>query len=347
MKILRFIFFPIAFIYWVITSVRNRFYEKGIMKSSKFGVPVINVGNLNMGGTGKTPHVEYLIRLLQDNHKVATLSRGFGRKQRGFIIADENSTAEQIGDEPLQYYRKFGDRVIVSVEADRVLGAMDLFREHEDIEVLLLDDAFQHRKIFAGVNILLTDYSDPYYKDFILPVGNLRESRSGKKRADIIIVTKCPQDLTEEDKTRMKLRIKPENHQKIFFSKIRYGDVVDFKGNQLSLDGKKVVVVTGIANPTPLIEKISANTEIIQHFKFGDHHKFKATELKEIHNLFNKFAHENSVIVTTEKDAMRLMSPELMECIKDYPWCYQRIEVKIDEEDAFNKLILNYVEENN
>ena len=199
MKIFRILFLPITIIYGAITILRNGFYRVGIFKSSKFSIPIISVGNLSMGGTGKTPHTEYLIRLLKDRYALFTLSRGFGRKERGFIIADENSTARQIGDEPLQYYKKFGKEIGVAVEANRVMGVMDICRIHPETQLVLLDDAYQHRAIYAGLSILITTYSEPFYADFLLPVGNLRELRHGKNRANVIIVSKCP-TLTDSEK---------------------------------------------------------------------------------------------------------------------------------------------------
>lgn len=299
-----------------------------------------------MGGTGKTPHVEYLIRLLKDEYKVATLSRGFGRKERGFFIADENSSADQIGDEPLQYYKKYGDQVVVSVEANRVLGAMDLFREHPEINVLLLDDAYQHRAILPSLNILLTDYNHPFYNDFILPVGNLREGRSGKSRADIVLVTKCI-DLSEEEKKTIIKRIKLGNDQHIFFSSIHYGPAFSFDQKQIQINDRDVILVTGIANPKPLLEHVSSKCNILKHFNYQDHHKFRPDELQEIHSIFDKFAQQDPLIVTTEKDAMRLLSKDLESVVSAYPWCYQTIEVEIDNKEQFDNLIKKHVEENN
>lgn len=316
------------------------------MKSSKFSAATINVGNLSMGGTGKSPHIEYLIRLLKDSNSVATLSRGFGRSVRGFQIADDSSTAASIGDEPLQFYKKYGHEIRVAVEANRVLGAMDLFRQHPEINTLLLDDAYQHRAIHAGLNILLTDYSHPYYSDFILPVGNLRESKIGKKRADIIVVTKCP-ELSDDEKERIRIKCKPLSHQSFYFSSIVYGDLVDFKTNSaIQLEGRKLILVTGIAKTKPLENYLASKAELLHHFKYNDHHKFRTSELKEIHNLFDKFAKDKPLIVTTEKDAMRLLSDELSAEVSSYPWAYQSISVKIDRADAFDKEVLEYVENN-
>lgn len=316
------------------------------MKSSKFGVPVINVGNLSMGGTGKTPHVEYLIRLLKDDYKLATLSRGFGRKERGFIIASDQSSADQIGDEPLQYYKKYGNQVVVSVEANRVLGAMDLFRQHPEIEVLLLDDAYQHRAILPSFNILLTDHEHPFYRDFILPVGNLRESRSGKNRADVIIVTKCP-DLSDIQKENLIRKIRPHSNQTVLFSKLNYQDVIDFTGAKVDVAGRNIILVTGIASSKPLVEYLESKAMILRHFNYPDHHKFRPSELQEIHNIFDKFAEQEPLIVTTEKDAMRLLSDELKTEIDKRPWCYQSIQVEIDNKELFDNLIKKHVKENN
>lgn len=316
------------------------------MKSSKFGPPAICVGNLSMGGTGKTPHVEYLIRLLKNDYKLATLSRGFGRRERGFFIANDESDAMQIGDEPMQYYTKYGKEVVVAVEADRVLGAMDLYRQHEDIDVLLLDDAYQHRKIHAGMNILLTDYSAPFYSDFILPVGNLRESRSGKNRADLIVVTKCP-DLEQKQKDAIEKRISPSEDQQVFFSQIKYGQCFGFGGEEIEIANRNLILVTGIAKAQPLVDHLSKTNQILHHFNYADHHKFKGVELDEIHKLFSKFADQNPLILTTEKDAMRLLIPELKPKLDMKSWAFQSIEVEVDRKEEFDKAIKQYVKENN
>ena len=311
-------------------------------------MPIINIGNLSMGGTGKTPHTEYLIRLLQDKYKVATLSRGFGRKEYGFKIADENSTALSIGDEPLQYFKKYGDKISVAVESNRVHGVMDLCREKEDVNLILLDDAYQHRSIHAGLTILITDYSHPFYSDFILPVGNLREFRIGKKRADIIVVSKCP-DFKKLDKKSIIEKIKPTQGQSVFFSRIKYGQIMalDNLSSFDDLTGQKIILVTGIANSDSLKSHLSEKNEILHHFNFNDHHKFSQNDLVEIHNLFDKFASPETILLTTEKDAMRLLSKPFEGELKKYPWYYQTIEIAIDEKEKFDKLILDYAEKNN
>ena len=323
------------------------FYRVGIFKSSRFSLPIINVGNLSVGGTGKTPHTEYLIRLLADQNKVFTLSRGFGRKERGFIIADENSTARQIGDEPLQYYKKFGSKIGVAVDANRVTGVMDICRNHPETDLILLDDAYQHRAIHAGLNILVTDYSSPFYNDFMLPVGNLRELRMGKNRADIIVVSKCP-NFDSIDKEKIIRKIGPKENQKVFFSRIKYAEVFSLKNAQekIELRGKKIILVTGIAKSKPLYEYLEKENSILHHFDFNDHYDFKENDITQIHNLFDKFAGEKPVIITTEKDAMRLWNNSISATLESYPWFCQSIEIELDNASEFNQIVNQYVEKN-
>lgn len=345
MKIWRFLLFPFALIYGAITSFRNGLYQIGLFKSSKFSLPLINIGNLSMGGTGKTPHTEYLIKLLQKDYKLVTLSRGFGRKERGFILGDDNSSARQIGDEPFQYLRKFGHKIGVAVDANRVEGVMEICRNKPDTKVILLDDAFQHRAIQAGFSILITPYDDPFFNDFIVPVGRLRESRRGKTRANVLIVSKCP-SFEQINKADFIRKIRPNKNQKVFFSKINYGQAQSVKNadQYCDLNGKKIIVVTGIANPTSLIRFLQEKNTILKHFEFADHYNFRPTDILTIHNLFGKFAHEEVIIVTTEKDAMRLLAPDLKAELDSFPWFYQPIEVQIDEAHVFNQMIIEYVE---
>jgi tetraacyldisaccharide 4'-kinase len=344
MKFLRFLLFPIALIYGLITWIRNGFYRKGIFKASKFSVPIINVGNLSMGGTGKTPHTEYLIRLLKSQTKLVTLSRGFGRRERGFILADETANARKIGDEPFQYYRKFKKDIHVAVDANRVMGVMDICRNLPETELILLDDAFQHRAIQPGLNILITPLSSPYYQDYLFPVGNLRELRSGMKRADIIVVSKCG-SFNSLNKSEISTKLKVQPHQHIFYSKVNYGALHALNGNEIinQLKGRAIILVTGIANPKPLVAFLEKNNRIIKHFNFNDHHNFKIAEIAGIHNIFDKFASENPLIVTTEKDAMRLISAEFSTEIEHFPWFFQTIEVEIEEKEKFDKIIFEYV----
>ena len=219
-KLIRYLLFPLSLLYGLITLARNVLFDFSILKSSSFDIPTILVGNLSAGGTGKTPHVEYLIQLLKDNHKIATLSRGYGRKSNGFVLANQNSTAQDIGDEPLQFFHKFPE-ITVAVDAKRVQGIIELMSQNNPPEIILLDDAFQHRAFSAGFSILLTDVNSLFFNDFMLPTGNLRESSRGRSRADAIVVTKCSSDLTEAEKNKIELKINTPNIP-IFFSQIDY-----------------------------------------------------------------------------------------------------------------------------
>ncbi|MBK6950569.1 MAG: tetraacyldisaccharide 4'-kinase [Crocinitomicaceae bacterium] len=347
MQIIRFLLFPFALIYGFIVLLRNFFYDSRFFKSSRFSMPIICVGNLSMGGTGKTPHTEYLIRLLKDKYKVATLSRGFGRKERDFRIADNHATALNLGDEPLQYHLKFKDEITVAVEANRVHGVMDICLQKPETNLILLDDAYQHRAIHAGFNILLTSYNEPFYTDFMVPLGNLREFRAGKKRADVVIVTKCP-DFGKINKAEIAARLKLLPAQRLFFSRINYGKLISLKDASAleNSSGNQIVLVTGIANSKTLVDQLSINNEILHHFNYRDHHTFSVSDLTEIHNLFDKFASPQTILVTTEKDAMRLIKSEFEKTLKNYPWYYQEIQVELDNSAEFDKLILEYAEKN-
>ena len=346
-RFFKFFLFPFGLIYWCITSFRNTLFNLKVKRSLTFSLPIINVGNLSMGGTGKTPHVEMLVNLLKGSNKIAILSRGYGRKVYGFQIANDQSTANSIGDEPFQYYRKYGSEVAVVVDADRVNGVSEICLQVPDTEIVLLDDAFQHRNIKPGFNILLTDINTPFYNDWILPVGTLRESKKGKNRADIIIVTKCEQNISEIAKSDIRKKIHLLNHQKLFFSHIKYGDIHPLTNfNKLSNDQKSIILITGIARAKPLLNHLSKSYKVIQHFEYMDHYQFKEKDIAEIHNLMTKFASEKPVIITTEKDAMRLLNKDLKKCIEGKPWYFQEIEVVLDRQKEFSQIIENYVQEN-
>lgn len=339
--ILRYILFPVSLIYGGITFVRNKLYDWGVLKSSSFDVKTILVGNLSAGGTGKTPHIEYLIRLLSDEYRLATLSRGYGRKTQGFILANTHSTASDIGDEPLQFFQKF-EQVKVAVSAKRVTGIMELMIQ-EDPEVILLDDAFQHRQLKAGLSILLMDFNAPFYKDFMLPTGYLREFASGKKRADIILVTKCPQGLSQKEKDTIRMRINAESIP-IYFSTIVYGKPVSLFGSSSELldQSKRIVVVTGIANPAPFHNHMATWKKEITSLTYPDHHPFSPKDVNRIIGVYNQ--HPDTVILTTEKDAMRLKD---FNELAELPLFYLPIEVQlVEEEDEFSHLIHNYVRNN-
>jgi tetraacyldisaccharide 4'-kinase len=299
MNFLRKILFPLAFLYWLITYIRNLLYDKGIFKSYSFDIPIIAVGNLSVGGTGKTPQIEYLIRLLSDKYKVAVLSRGYKRTTEGFILADEKATASSIGDEPFQFYSKFPN-IQVAVDANRKNGIENLSRLSNKPDVILLDDAFQHRKVKAGFYILLTAYDDLFCDDYILPFGNLREPSSGKKRADMIIVTKCPKDLSElaQQKIREKLKVK----QQVFFTTIQYDDFVFGNDSQLlvsEIQSESKVLVAGIAKPKLFFDFLKNEKD--ETLVFPDHHHFSKQDCEQIRAKAN-----GRKIITTEKDFVRL-----------------------------------------
>ena len=334
MKFLRIILFPFTIVYGCITSIRNWMFDNGIFKSNSFDLPIIAVGNLSVGGTGKTPQIEHLIRLLSQHYRVATLSRGYKRKSEGFILADETVTAAILGDEPFQFYQKF-PKIQVAVDADRSNGIRQLLSQKTKPEIILLDDAYQHRKVKAGLYILLTSYGDLYSNDFILPTGNLRESRSGAKRATIIIVTKCPANLSapEQDEIKQKLNLKTD--QELFFTFIDYDTRVYSERETLEVadvKNQKKLVVAGIAKPTPFFDFITSNQD--KCLTFPDHHDFSESDIAVIQERAQRLK-----IITTEKDYVRLMNTVLV------PQLYY-LPIKssfITNQNQFDSIILAYV----
>jgi tetraacyldisaccharide 4'-kinase len=301
MLFLRKLLLPFSLLYWLITALRNLLYNAGIFKSYSFALPVIAVGNLSTGGTGKTPQTEYLIRLLANNYRVATLSRGYKRKSKGFVLADADSNADILGDEPYQFYSKF-DNISVAVDADRKNGIGQLLAHTPKPQVILLDDAYQHRRVKAGFYILLTAYGDMYADDYILPAGNLRESRSGAKRANAIIVTKCPPGLSAEAQDKITLKLNPQPRQKVYFTSIEYHTTLYSSVGTLDINQVKAqtkVLVAGIAKPEPFFEYLKGENDIIK--SYPDHHDFTPAEIAELNTLA-----QEKMIVTTEKDYMRL-----------------------------------------
>ncbi|WGD33710.1 tetraacyldisaccharide 4'-kinase [Olleya sp. YS] len=332
MKLLRIILFPIVPIYYVVTWIRNVMYDKGLKQSKQYDLPIICVGNLSAGGTGKTPMVEYLIRVLKDDAKLATLSRGYGRQSEGFVLADANANAETLGDEPFQFYNKFSENILVAVDANRQEGISKLLDTNAKPEVILLDDAFQHRKVKAGLNILLTTYTNLYTRDIVLPTGNLREPKSGAKRADLIVVTKCPVNLSATEKKNIIAEIQPLNHQQVFFSTIVYSDAVVCESNTIKLTKlKNFKLVTGIANAKPLVEFLRGCSLNFEHVAFKDHHAFSAKEIEYIATF--------DCIVTTEKDYMRLKDNAALKG-KLY---YLPIHLEIDKAEQFDAVVKSFI----
>ena len=338
---------PFSGLYWIGTSVRNLFYNIGMMRSSSFKIPIINVGNLSVGGTGKSPHIMYLIDLLKDEKLIATLSRGYGRKTKGFLIANYSSKVYDIGDEPMQFFQRFKNRILIAVCEDRAFGAQKLI-DHYNAEAILLDDAYQHRGIKAGFNILLTDYNNPYYKDFLLPAGDLRESRSGVRRADIIIVTKCPDRISEEKHKEISKKIKLRSHQQLFFSKIVYDNKLIGKLDNVDKSTWKnlnVILVTGIAKTDGLVKFAEENFANVLHLEYPDHHNFSQSEIEYIYKRYEDTEGRkrfDKIIMTTEKDFMRLMEESM---IKDDLY-YIPIRIEINDKEKFNQTILEYVGKN-
>jgi tetraacyldisaccharide 4'-kinase len=334
MKFLRLLLFPFAAIYYLVTAIRNFFYDTGIFKSHAFTIPVIAVGNLSTGGTGKTPQTEYLIRLLSGTYNLATLSRGYGRKTKGYILADETATAQTIGDEPYQFFSKFKS-IRVAVDANRVAGIENLLSLSPKPEVIILDDAYQHRRVKAGFYILLTAYGDIYAHDFILPAGNLRESSAGASRADVIVVTKCPPTLTEAEQQKITAKLKPKPGQQVFFTCIAYDDFVYSGNGQMSVEALKnvaKVLVAGIAKPQPFYEYLKGADDAIK--TYPDHHEFTETEINELNALA-----KNNIIVTTEKDFMRLQGRLPQDRLYYLP-----IKSRfLSRGDDFDKTIIHYV----
>ncbi len=348
-NLLRKTLFPFAILYGFITSIRNFLFDKGILKSYSFDVPIIAVGNLSVGGTGKTPQIEYLIRLLSPKYKVATLSRGYKRQSKGFVLADSSSNAGILGDEPFQFYTKFKN-IQVAVDADRKNGIEQLLSQTNKPDVILLDDAFQHRKVKAGFYILLTSYGDLYSDDFMLPLGNLRESRNGAKRANIIIVTKCPATLSLDEQSKIKRFLlrrtrgqspnwrsndKGEN-QELYFSFIDYDECIYSEDKILKVNEIKNVdklLLAGIAKPEPFFGYLQHENE--EFLRYSDHHHFTKNDLLEIKN-----KSKNKIIITTEKDFVRLKGSIPKEQLFYLPIR----STFLSASEIFDKTITNFVE---
>ena len=331
MKLLRKFLFFISPLYYIVSFIRNLLYDTSLFKSTKFNLPVIGIGNLAIGGTGKSPMIEYLIHLLSQEFNIATLSRGYGRKTNTFKIATKDSTHFDIGDEPLQFYNKH-DNIIVSVDNNRVNGIQSLLQTSNPPDVILLDDSYQHRKLIPGLSILLSDYSNLYYDDYILPFGDLREPRSSSNRADIVIVTKCPNNLSSSKKLEIKSKLQLKVSQKLFFSSINYSETVII-GNKkvefINFITQKFTLVTGLANSNHLVNYLSENKCDFNHLKFKDHYNYKPKDLDNVDRNVN--------ILTTEKDYAKLI-----EVFPEMNVYYLPIKVGVEYKQEFDKIILSY-----
>lgn len=312
-KILPHILRPLSYVYGAVTGIRNWLFDHHVLTVEEFGVPVVSIGNITVGGTGKTPHVEYVAGMLAGTFNIAVLSRGYKRKTKGFLLANHNSTPESIGDEPLQIYKKLGRRIKVAVCEDRRKGIKEILRLFPDTQMVLLDDAFQHRSVLPKVNILLMDYNRPIYEDHLLPLGRLRESAAQKERADMIIVTKCPDVVSPLDVRLFTKNLEIRPFQKLFFSHIAYGGLTpvfpDDKPYNVDLSSLSardtVLLVSGIANPRGFVRHFRSYPFKVVVCHFPDHHNFSRDDLKKIKDKFNSLPGERKIIITTEKDAVR------------------------------------------
>ena len=334
---------PFALIYWLITKLRNHLFDIGYTKSFTFDRLVIVVGNLSLGGTGKTPMVEYLVRLLNDQYNIATLSRGYGRKSQGFKIAGADDSAESIGDEPYQLYVKFRPDVKVAVGEDRALAISSILLDHPEVEALLLDDAFQHRTVRPGLNILLTPFYQPFYEDFVLPMGRLREGRSGAARADAIVVTKCPVDLKVNQTDKIKGAVSKYAPQTpVYFSLIEYDNPRPMISGSIDECSDRVILVSGIASSQHLLDYVTEQYKLVRHLKYRDHHRYSAQDLRQIKDLYDKQGTEPLSILTTEKDMVKWLSKSLKPIVEELPVFYLPMQMEfLKNGERFNEMVLN------
>jgi tetraacyldisaccharide 4'-kinase len=337
--------FPFSLIFGLIILIRNKLFDKGIFSSSSFNLPVICVGNLTAGGTGKSPMVELILKKLIGVHKPAVLSRGYKRKTAGYALANEQSTALEIGDEPMLFHNKFPG-VTVAVGEERIVAIPQLLHDKPETDVIILDDAFQHRYVEAGMNLLLTDCNNLFTRDWFLPTGDLRDLPSSYKRAHVLMVTKCPVDMTEEHRQQITKEINPLPHQQLFFTSIRYGKPYHLvTKEEIQLNGNmEVLLVSGIANPKPLKKYLSDNTESYYEILYNDHHIFSIDDLKEILRRFEGIPSAGKLILTTEKDAVRLT--KFNQSLVDYPFYVIPIEVQFlfDQESQFTELMTKFID---
>lgn len=346
---------PLSFLYGMGVRLRNMLFDTGILESRSFPIPVISVGNITVGGAGKTPHVEYLIRLLCETKRVSVLSRGYKRRTKGYLLASSSSTSLELGDEPYQMYLKYGRQVHVAVSANRCEGIERLCSDPEtkDTDVILLDDAFQHRYVKPGVNILLVDYHRLIVYDKLLPAGRLREPKDGKRRADIVIVTKCPPDLRPMDFRVITKALNLYPYQKLFFTTIEYGDLIPLFSNSRSLalseitSDFEVLVLSGIASPQHLLCDIQKHTENVIPMTFRDHHLFTPKDIARINNTFDSMSSKR-IIITTEKDAARLVGLDgLSDDVRNHIYALPiKTTFLLEQQEQFDEFILSYVLKN-
>ncbi|WP_057937284.1 tetraacyldisaccharide 4'-kinase [Algoriphagus resistens] len=328
-----FLLYPFAIFYDLVTRLRNWFFELGWLKSASSPIPSIVVGNLSVGGTGKTPMVEFLVRMLSKERKLATLSRGYGRKTRGFLKANTQISPKEIGDEPFQIYQKFGRQINVFVGEDRVESLEKIAKSPDSPEVVILDDAFQHRYVNGDLKILLTTYQNPFFSDFLLPMGRLRERRSGAKRADVIVITKCPEDMDSAEKNKFENLASGygRSNVSVLFSSISYGIPLSLLGSETF--SHKIILLTGLANNQPLVDYVMKKYELLEVLSYPDHHDYTAADFEKIRAGFKQHATQNPVVLTTEKDVVKVKSNAPKGFLEEIPIFVLPIEVKFPSAD--------------
>ncbi|NOY38013.1 MAG: tetraacyldisaccharide 4'-kinase [Chlorobi bacterium] len=353
-SVLKVVLFPVSVLYGLVAGIRNRLYDMQILRSQDCDVPVIVVGNITAGGTGKTPHVEYLVDLLRPSCNVAVLSRGYKRKTRGFIKARTTTPWSEIGDEPFQIRQKFRD-IDVAVDEKRKRGIRLLVEENAEKRVIILDDGFQHRSVKPGLSILLIDYNHPLSGDYYLPAGRLRESCYEFRRANIILFTKCPEKLKPIDERIRVKKLNPYPYQQVFFTKIQYNPPVSlFSDEEPPKDIKtflkqfsSVLVVTGIANPDTLVVYLQQYVKKVNRMHFPDHYLFKPADIEKICKNFAQISGDDKIVLTTEKDAVRLRSIRKESFQQPEKWYFVPVSIRFlqeSEQQEFNKILLSYVE---
>jgi tetraacyldisaccharide 4'-kinase len=347
LKSFRILLFPFALVYGLVVRMRNWLYDIKWYPTTQFNLPMICIGNLSMGGTGKSPMTEYVIRLLKDQYKVASLSRGYKRQSEGYMLANTNTNALEIGDEPMQFHLKFPD-VAIAVGEQRVEAIPQLLHDKPATQCIILDDAFQHRAVSAGLNIVLTEYSNLFTRDFYLPTGDLRDSRSSIKRAQIIVVTKCPETITENDKERITDEIDPTENQHLFFTSIVYGQpyhILHKNNDYIITHDVEVLLVCGIANPKPLKQYLTQKSKAFYLQAYNDHHAFTKEDVLEIKKKFSQFTTPYKIILTTEKDAVRFQRFD--DLLTDLPFFVLPIEHQFlfGEGEKFDGLVKGFIDE--
>jgi tetraacyldisaccharide 4'-kinase len=342
---MRYLLFPLSFIYGSITAMRNLLFDYGIFKSKSYTIPIICIGNLSVGGTGKTPHTQCLLDLLKNNYKVAVLSRGYGRKNSSLQFVEITSNAFEVGDEPLQL-KQNNPECLVVVEKNRNKGVKQILKDFPETEVILLDDGYQHRWIKAGFNILITPFSSPYYKDYLMPVGKLRESKKGVSRANAVIFSKTPENTNPTLKKGMLERLHLFAHQEAYFSGIEYHKFKCIRNNTELEENNpySITLVSGIANTNPLIKYLEEKGHSINHLKYSDHHNYISNDIQTILAEYNADKSTKKLILTTEKDATKLK--HFLPHFKDVNFYYIPIEIKIEQSEKFKNQILDYVAKN-